>query len=173
MTSSKYFHNCLCLLCSRCIFFINCLCLRLPQSGWLICCLLNHQVMFNSSRPHGLQHTRLSCPSLSPGVCQSSRPLVMTSNHLILHLPLLLPPSIFPSIRVFSNELAVHIRWPKYWSFSFSISPSNDYSGLISFKTEWFDLLAVQGMLKSLLQCQSSEFFGALPSLWSSSHIHI
>ena len=75
--------------------------------------------------------------------------------------------------QLFSNELAVHIRWPKYWNFSFSISPSNDYSGLISFKTDWFDLLAVQGMLKSLLQCQSSEFFGALPSFWSSSHIHI
>ena len=69
---------------------------------------------------------------------------VMPSNHLILCRPLLLLPSIFPSIRVFSNESVLHIRWPKYWSFSFSISPSNDYSGLISFRTEWFDLLAVQ-----------------------------
>ena len=76
---------------------------------------------------------------------------VMPSNHLILCHPLLLPPSIFPSIRVFSNESVFHIRWPKYWSFSFSISPSNEYSGLISFRMDWFDLLAVQGTLKSLL----------------------
>ena len=76
--------------------------------------------------------------------------LVMSSNHLILCNPLLLP-SIFPSIRVFSNESVFCIRWPKYWSFSFSISPSNEYSGLISFKIDWFDLLAVQGTLKSLL----------------------
>ena len=77
---------------------------------------------------------------------------VMTSNHLILCLPLLLLPSIFPSIRVFFSESALHIRWPKYWSFSFSISPSNEYSGLISFRIDFFDLLAVQGTLKSLLQ---------------------
>ena len=77
---------------------------------------------------------------------------VMSSNHLILHHPLLFLPSIFPSIRVFSNELALHIRWPKYWSFSFSISLSNEYSGLISFRIDWVDLLAVQGTLKSLLQ---------------------
>ena len=78
--------------------------------------------------------------------------LMMPSNHLILCHPLLLLPSIFPSIRVFSNESALCIRWPKYWSFSFSISPSNEYLGLISFRTDWFDLLAVQGMLKSFLQ---------------------
>ena len=77
---------------------------------------------------------------------------VTPSNHLILCSPLLLLHSIFPSIRVFSNELALHIRWPKYWSFSFSISPSNEYSGLISFRIDWLDLLAVQGTLKSLLQ---------------------
>ena len=76
----------------------------------------------------------------------------MPSNHLILFHPLLLTSSIFPSIRVFSNELALCIRWPKYWSFSCSISPSNEYSGLISFRIDWFDLLAVQGTLKSLLQ---------------------
>ena len=76
----------------------------------------------------------------------------MPSNHLILCHPLLLLPSIFPSIRVFSNESVLHIRWPKYWSFSFSISPSNEYSGLISFRMDWLDLLAVQGILKSLLQ---------------------
>ena len=76
---------------------------------------------------------------------------VMPSNHLILCHPLLLPPSIFPNIRVFSNESVLHSRWPKYWSFSFTISPSNEYSGLISFRMDWLDLLAVQGPLKSLL----------------------
>ena len=83
--------------------------------------------------------------------------LVMPSNHLILCCPLLFLPLIFPSIRVFSNELALRIRWPKYWSFSFSISPSNEYSGLISFRIDWFDLLAVQETLKSLLQHHSSK----------------
>ena len=82
---------------------------------------------------------------------------VMPSNHLILCHPLLLLPSVFPSIRVFSNELALRIRWPKYWSFSFSISPSNEYSGLISFRMDWLDLLAVQGTLQSLLQHHSSK----------------
>ena len=83
--------------------------------------------------------------------------LVTPSNHLILCRPLLLPPSIFPRIRVFSNESALRIRWPKHWSFSFSISPSNEYSGLISFRIDWFDLLAVQGTLKRLLQQYSSK----------------
>ena len=83
--------------------------------------------------------------------------LVMPSNHLILCLPLLLPPSVFPSIRVFSNELVLWIRWPKYWIFSFSISPSNEYSGLIFFTMDWLDLLAGQGTFKSLLQHHSSE----------------
>ena len=82
---------------------------------------------------------------------------VITSNHLILCHPLLLQPSIFPRIRVFSNESVLHIRWPKYWSFSFSISPSNEYSGLISFRMNWFDLLAVQRTLKNLLQHHSSK----------------
>ena len=81
--------------------------------------------------------------------------LVMPSSHLIHCHPLLLLPSIFPSIRVFSNESTLHIRWPKYWSFSFSISPSNEYAGLISFRMDWLDLLAVQGTLKSLLQHHS------------------
>ena len=81
----------------------------------------------------------------------------MPSNHLILCCPLLLLPSIFPSIRVFSSESVLHIRWPKYWSFSFSISPSNEYSGLISFRIDWFDLLAVQSTLKNLLQHHSSK----------------
>ena len=82
---------------------------------------------------------------------------VMLSNHLLLCSPLLLLPSIFPSIKVFSNESALCIRWPKYWSFSFSISPSNEYSGLISFRIDSFDLVTVQGTLKSLLQCHSSK----------------
>ena len=82
---------------------------------------------------------------------------VMPSNHLILCCPLLFLPSIFPSIRVFSNESALHIRWPKYWSFSLSINPSSEFSGLISFRFDWFDLFAVQGALKSLLQNHSSK----------------
>ena len=97
---------------------------------------------------------------------------VMPSNHLILSCPLLLLPSIFPSIRVFSSESVLHIRWPEYWSFSLSISPSNEYSGLISFRIDWFDLLAVQGTLKSLLHSSKASVLGAQLSLWSNSHIH-
>ena len=97
---------------------------------------------------------------------------VMPSNHVILCYPLLLLPSVFPSIRVFSNESALHIRRPKYWSFNFSINPSNEHSGLISFRTDWFDLLAVQGTLESLLHNHNPQFSGAQSSLWSNSHIH-
>ena len=99
---------------------------------------------------------------------------VMPSNHLILSHPLLLLPSIFPSIRVFSSESVLCISWPKYWSFSFRISPSNEYSGLISFRLDRFDLLAVQGTLKSLSKTtvQKHQFFVAQPSLWSNSQIH-
>ena len=99
---------------------------------------------------------------------------VIPSNYLILCCPLLLPPSNFPIIRVFSNESVLCLRWPKYWSFSFSISPSSEYLGLISFRRNWFDLLAVQGTLKSLLQhhSQKHESLSAQPSLWSNSHIH-
>ena len=95
-------------------------------------------------RPHGLQHTKLSYLSPTPRAYSKSCPL-SRSNHLILCCPLLLLPSTFPSIRVFSNESALFIRWPKYWSFNFNISPSNEYSGLISFRVDWLDLLAVQG----------------------------
>ena len=97
--------------------------------------------------------------------------LVMPSSHLILCRLLLLLPPIPPSIRVFSKESALHIRWPKYWSFSFSISPSNEHPGLISFRMDWLDLLAVQRTLKGLLQHHSSKHrsFGAQPSLWSNS----
>ena len=103
---------------------------------------------------------------------------VMPSNYLILCHHLLLLPSIFPSIRVFSNESALHIRWPEYWSFSFSISPSNDYSGLISFRIDWLDLLAVQGTSPTQHNTRvfsntirKRQFFGTQPSLWSNSHI--
>ena len=129
--------------------------------------------MSDSLWPHGLQHTRLPCSSLYPRVCSNSCPLSQWCHPTIIFCyPLLLLPSIFPSIRVFSNELALRIRWPLYWSFSFSISPSN--SGLISFRIDWFDLLAVQGTLMSLLQYHNSkaQFFGAQLSLWSNSHIH-
>ena len=113
--------------------------------------------MSDSLWPHGLQHGRPPCPSPTPGVYSNSCSFesVMPSNHLILCRPLLLLPSIFPSIRVFSNESTLHIKWPKHWSFSFSNSPSNKYSGLIFFRINWFDLPAVQRTLKSLLQHHS------------------
>ena len=100
---------------------------------------------------------------------------VMPSNHFMLCHPLLLLPSIFPRIRVFSNESALCIRWPKYWSFSFSISPSNEYSEFISLRIDWFDLLAIQGLSRvfsSTTVQKHHHFFGAHPSLWSSSDIH-
>ena len=106
---------------------------------------------------HGLQHARLLCPP-SPGACSNSCSLSQWCHPIISSCrPLLLLPSNFPSIKDFSNELALPIRWRKYWSFSFNISPSNEYSGLISFRTDWFDLLAVQRTLKSLLQHHSSK----------------
>ena len=112
--------------------------------------------MSDSLQPHRLQHARLSCPSPTPGACWlMSIELVMPSNRLILCHLLLLLPSISPSIRVFSNESALRIRWPKYGSFS--ISPSNEYSGLLPFSTDWLDIPEVQGTLKSLLQHHSSK----------------
>ena len=119
----------------------------------------SHSVIqsYVTPRPNGLQHTRPPCTP-NPGACSNSCPLHWLCHPIILSChPLLLLPWIFPSIRVFSNESALHIRWPKYCSFSFSISPSNEYSGLISFRTDWFDLLAVQGTFKSLLQHHSSK----------------
>ena len=117
----------------------------------------SHSVVFDSLQLHGLQHTSLPC---LPRTTQSllklmSIQLVMPSNHPNLCHPLLLLPSVFPSIRVFSNESVLCFRWPKYWRFSFSISHSNEYSGLISFRMDWFDLLAFQRTLKSLLQHHS------------------
>ena len=111
---------------------------------------LSCSVVSDSLRPHGLQHSRIPCPFQSLLKLMSIES-VMLSNHLILCHPLLLP-SLFPSIRVFSKKSVLYIRWPKYWRFSFNISPSNEYSGLISFRIDWFDLLAVQGTFKSLLQ---------------------
>ena len=105
--------------------------------------------------PHGLQHAIFPCPSPLPRACSNSTESVMLSNHLILCFLLLLLSSIFLSIRVFSNESALRIRWPKYCSFSFSISPSNEYSGPIAFRIDWFDLLAVQGTLNRLLYLHS------------------
>ena len=118
----------------------------------------SHSGVWDSLRPHGLQYARPPCPSPTPGVYSlMSIESVIPSNHLILGRPLLLLPSIFLSIKVFSNESALRMRCPKYWNFSFSISPSNEQSGLISFRIDWLDLLVVQGTLKSLLQHHSSK----------------
>ena len=119
--------------------------------------MFGHWVMSDSLWPHGLQHARLPCPSPSPMLKLMPTELVMPSNHLILSCPPFLPPSIFPCIRVFPSESALCIRCPKFRSFSFSISSSNEYSGLISLIVDWFDLLAVQGTLKSLPQHHSSK----------------
>ena len=137
------------------------------------CCVV---AMSSSWQPQGLQHTSLPCPfTISWSLLKLlSIESVMPSNHLILCLPLL--PSVFPSIRVFSNESVLCIRWPNYWSFSFSISPSSEYLGLISFRMDWLDLLAVQGTPKSLLQHHNSK----ASILWCSaffmvqlSHLHM
>ena len=117
---------------------------------------VSHSVVSDSSQHHGPQAS-LSITNFQSLLKLMSIESVMPSNHLILCHPLLLLPSIFSSLRVFSNESVLHIRWPKYWSFSFSISPSNKYSRLISFRIDWLDLLAVQGTLKSLLQHHSSK----------------
>ena len=122
------------------------------QSVQLLSCVRLFATPWSAARQASLSSSNSwSLPKLT------SMESVKPSNHLILCHPLLLPPSIFPSIRVFSNESVHHIRWPKYWSFNFSISPSNEHSRLISFRIDWFDLLAVQGTLKSLLQNHSSK----------------
>ena len=118
----------------------------------------SHSVLSYSLWPHGLQHARLPCPSPILRACSNSWPSSGWCHPTIpSSCPLLLLPSVFLSVRGFSNKVALRIRWPKYWSFSFSTSPSNEHSGLISFKIDWFDLLAVQGTLKSLLQHHSSK----------------
>ena len=131
--------------------------------------------MSDALRPHGLQHARPPCPSPTPRVYSNSCPLSQWCHPTIsLCHSLLLPPSIFPSIRVFSNEPVLCTRWPKYWSFSISISPSNEYSGLISFRIDWLDLYAVQGFLRvfSNTTVQKHKFFGTQLSLWYNSYIH-
>ena len=130
----------------------------------------SHSVGSNSLRPYGVQHTRLPVHHQLPELAQlMSMELVMPSNHFILCHPLLLLPSIFPSITVFSNESILLIRRPKYWSFSFSINLSNEYSGLISFRIDWFDLFAVQRTLRSLpnpnTTVQKHQFFNTQLSL--------
>ena len=119
----------------------------------------SRSVVSTSLQPYELQHTRPPCPSPTPGVHSDSASIesVMPSSHLILCHPLLLLPPIPPSIRVFSNESTLHTRWPKYWSFSFSIIPSKEHLGLISFRMDRLDLLTVQGTLKSHLQHHSSK----------------
>ena len=123
-------------------------------------------------QPHGLQHARLPCRSPAPWSLFTLMSIesLMPSNHLILHHMLLLLPSIFPSIRVFSNEPVLYLRWPEYWSFSFSISPSDEYSWLISLRMDWLNLLAVQGNLKSLIQHHSSKASILLHSAVTSIH---
>ena len=136
----------------------------------------NGSVVSNSSRTHESQHARTPCPLPTPSLPKlMSIESVMPSSHLILCRPLLLLPPTPPSIRVFSNESTLYIRWPKYWRFSFSISPSNEHPGLISFRMDWLDLLAVQGTLKSLLQHHSSKASILQCSAFSqsNSHIHI
>ena len=138
-------------------------CCRISSMVWMLLpisstCVTTSTSVSNSLRPHESQHARPPCHRQ---VLESTQTMsietVMPSSYLILCHPLLFLPSIFPSIRVFSNESLLRIRWPKDWSFSFSISPSNEYSGLTSFRIDWLDLLAVQGTLKSLLQHHSSK----------------
>ena len=134
--------------------------LKYNDHMWLVkvSSVFSRSVMSDSLQPHEQQRARPPCPSPTPRVHSFiSIESVMPSSHLILCRPLLFLPSIFPNIRVFSNESALSIRWPKYWNFSFNISPSNEHPGLISFRMDWLDLLAVQGTLKSLLQHHSSK----------------
>jgi len=142
--------------------------------------LFSHWVVSSSVTPHGLQQARLSCPSLSPEVCSNSYSLSQWCHPTISFFvaPYSTCLQSFPSIIVFSNDPALYIKWPKYWSFIFSFIPSNEYTELIFFffffRIDWFDLLAVQGALKSLLQQHSlkASILGAKPSLRSNSHIH-
>ena len=152
--STISFHtNSFTILLLYCMFFCFCWFLYISVQ-------FSHSVVSNSLWPHGLHaahEASLSITNSQSLLKPMSIESVMPLNHLILCRPLILQPSIFPSVRVFSNKSVLPIRWPKYWSFSFSISPSNEHSGLISFRMDWSDLLAVQGTLKSLLQHHSSK----------------
>ena len=159
---------------SKCLPFLLDLCIQpeLSLSWGLIVSWVSqfsHSIVSSSLRNHGLQHFRPPCPSKTPRAYSK-----WVTNHLILYWPFLLPPPIFPSIRVFSIESVLSIRWPKYWSFSFSISLSNEYLRLISFRMDWLDLLAVQGLSRvfSSTTVQKNKLFGTQPFLYSSSHIH-
>ena len=126
-----------------------------PHPHFLLCLQFSCSVVSNSLWPHRLQHARLPCLSPAPRACPNSCPSGQWCHSTISFS--VVPFFIFPSIRDFTNESVLRIRWPKYWSFSFSISPSNEYSGLIFFRIDWFDLLAIQETLKSLLQYHSSK----------------
>ena len=148
----------------------------LNLNSWYIRNQFSHSVVSDSLWPHGLQHARLPCPSPSPGACSNLCPLSQgyhpTISSSVVPFSSCLLSSLTP---VFSNESALRIRWPKYWSFSFSISPSNEYPGQISFRMDWFDLLAIQGTLNGVFSSTTlweHQFFSAQPSLWSNSHIH-
>ena len=156
------------------------------STQWICSVQFSHSVMSDSLWPHEPEHVRPPCPSLTPGVYLNSdsitdskdmglgglQELVMPSYHLILCHPLL-PPSIFPSIKVFSKESVLCIRWAKFWSFSFSINPSNEYSGLISFRIDKIDFPIVKGVSRILSSTTNwkHQFLSAQPSLWSNSHI--
>ena len=131
-------------------------------------------VLSNSLWPHGLQHTRLPCPPPTPAAYSNSSPLHRLCHRTISFCCPILPPSIFPSIRVFSSESVLHIRWPKYWSYSFSISPSNEYSRLISFRIDWLIFMQSKGLLRvfSNTIVQKHQFFGIPFSLLYNSHIY-
>ena len=136
----------------------------------------SHSVMSDSLRPHESQHARPPCPSPTPRVYSNSHPSSQWCHPAISSsvIPFSSCPPIPPSIRIFSNESTLHMRWPKYWSFSFSISPSNEHPGLNSFRMNWLDLLAVQGLstVFSNTTVQKHQFFSAQPSSQSNSHIH-
>ena len=148
----------------------------LEEKLWLTSVQFSRSVMSNSLQPHEPQHARPPCPSPTAGVHPNPCLLSWWCHPTILSCrPLLLLPSTFPRIRVFSNESALLIRWPKYWSFSFNISPSNEHPGLISFRMDWLNLLAVQGTPKSLLQHHSSKasvLWCSAFFMWVSSYIH-
>src|SRR5574341_1276672 len=135
------------------------MCINFDSKSLPVSVQFSRSVMSDYLQPHESQQARPPCPSPTPGVHSDSQPSsrMMPSSHLILCCPLLLLPPIPPSIRVFSNESTLRMRWPKYWSFSFSISPSKEIPSLIFFRMDWLNLLAVQGTLKSLLQHHSSK----------------